>query len=138
MKNIIKTAAPSLLILLFIYAASSKMMPPEAFRVQLYKQPFPHWLSDILVHAIPLTELLTAILLAFTRTRRTGLVLSALMLLIFSVYITLAILHYWAKVPCPCGGILTHTPWSAHLILNLGFAAIAVTALLLEPTPNHN
>jgi putative oxidoreductase len=138
MKNIIKTIAPILLILLFTYAAFSKLIPLEGFRNQLYKQPFPHWLSDILLYALPVTELLTAALLAFNRTLRTGLVLSVLMLLLFSGYITLAILHYWTRVPCPCGGILNHMPWSAHLVFNLGCAGIALTALLPEPTSKHH
>ncbi|WCT14429.1 MauE/DoxX family redox-associated membrane protein [Mucilaginibacter jinjuensis] len=129
MKTFIKLVVPAALIALFTYAAISKLSDINAFRTQLYRQPFAHLLAGILVYGLPATELLAVSLMLFSRTRLAGLLLSAGMLIVFSVYIALGLLHFWRKIPCSCGGILNHMSWQTHLIFNLAFLLASLAAI---------
>ncbi|HXO74983.1 MAG TPA: MauE/DoxX family redox-associated membrane protein, partial [Puia sp.] len=80
----IKTIAPPLLILLFMYAAVSKLSDIAAFRAQLYRQPFPHGFADLLLFALPAAELLVVLMLYYPHTRLTGLKASLVLLLAFT------------------------------------------------------
>jgi putative oxidoreductase len=132
-RNVLPVAATGLLILLFVYAALSKLLDLPLFRGQLYNQSFSHRLADVLVFGLPASELLTSGLLMFQRTRRYGLWLSALLMTVFTIYITLVLLQFWSRVPCSCGGVLAHLSWAQHLIFNLFFLALSVMALWLDP-----
>ncbi len=134
MKSFIKILIPILLILLFTYAAASKLMDVDRFRSQLYLQPFSQRLADVLLYALPTIELIVALLLCFNRTRFAGLLLSTLLMAVFTAYISLVLLHYWGKVPCSCGGILQHMSWPVHLAFNWAFMIAGVTAIALHIT----
>lgn len=134
MKPFLKALPSALLILLFIYAAGSKLLSFPAFRGQLYNQSFPHGLADVLVYALPALELLAVCLLLFRRTQMAGLLLSLYLMLVFTGYIALVLLHFWNRVPCSCGGILSHMGWGSHLAFNLVFTAIALAAIRIHIT----
>jgi hypothetical protein len=129
MKKLIRTLAPPLLILLFVYAASSKLSDIAEFQGQLYNQAFPHPMADILLYTLIPAELLTAGLLCFDRTQWAGLIFSTVLLAAFSGYIALVLLHFWPEIPCSCGGILRQLGWSPHLVFNLFFLLLAIASL---------
>ena len=135
MKTLLKTIAPFLLLAMFSYAAVSKLLIFEAFRLQLARQPFPHSIAEALSIALPAVEMLTVLLLTFARTRRKGLVLSLALLGAFTCYILLILVGYWEKVPCPCGGILNHFSWTQHLLFNVAFLLITLAGLMTTPSP---
>lgn len=132
MKNIIRALLPASLILLFIYAAASKLADFHYFKGELYNQAFPHAVADVLLFAIPAAELLAVALLLFERGRLYGLGLSLLLMVLFTGYIALVKLHFWPRVPCSCGGILSHMSWTAHLIFNCAFLLVSIGALWSE------
>jgi putative oxidoreductase len=132
MKALFKSIVPLLFILLFTYAAASKLLDFGRFRLQLYRQPFPRGISDLLVYLLPVTELLLALLLCFRRSRFAALVLSTGLMAVFTAYISLVLLHYWGDVPCSCGGILSHMSWTAHLAFNWAFVLAGVTGIALH------
>jgi len=134
MKTIFRPLASFLLILLFVYAAVSKLLSPADFRGELYNQAFPHWLADLLLYTLIPAELLTVALLSFPRGQQAGLLFSASLLSLFSGYITLVLLRFWDRVPCSCGGILKHLTWGTHLVFNIFFLALSLGALLLPAT----
>lgn len=129
MRNIIRTVVPPLLIILFIYAGLSKWLTFAEFRGQLHNQPFPGWLADTLSYTLIPLELLAAVLLCFPGTQRAGLRLSFALMLSFTGYIALIMLHAWDRIPCSCGGIFQHMSWSTHLIVNTAFLALSVAGL---------
>lgn len=129
MKKLFSSASEALLVLLFVYAACSKLLAFDDFRGQLHNQPIPYGLAEVLWYGLPALELLAAALLLFTRTVFGGLVLSAFLLLVFSGYISLVLLGAWARVPCSCGGILNGMSWGPHLAFNLLFLAISLAAI---------
>jgi len=120
----------SLLILLFIYTAMSKIVDVESFRRSLEKQPFTGLQQRILFYVLPSTEILLCILLIPVYTRKIGLWLSMALLGVFCIYILLIILNYFPYVPCSCGGVLKMMGWHTHLIFNLFFITVAVIGLV--------
>jgi putative oxidoreductase len=132
MKHLLKHLPVFLLVLLYVYAVTSKLADMNTFRGQLYNQPFPHPMADLLLFTLPAIELLTIALLFFPRTLRCGLWLSAGLLVVFTGYISLVKLHFWARVPCSCGGILSKMSWTTHLVFNLVFIAINLAAIFID------
>ncbi|QJD95971.1 hypothetical protein HH214_08820 [Mucilaginibacter robiniae] len=122
----------SLLIMLWVYAALSKLLDFTHFQQQLHKQVLPAaWLPWV-AWLLPLGELLMAGLLGFARTRVPGLYASLAALIVFTVYIGLALGHVFRRVPCSCGGILEHMSWPVHLIFNLFFLALTACSIILK------
>lgn len=120
-----------LYILLFIYAAVSKILDFENFKVQLGQSPmlsiYAGWISWTVIGF----ELLTVFLLALPKTKILGLYASLGLMTMFSAYIFI-LLNFSSFVPCSCGGILEKMSWNTHLIFNLIFVLFAVFALLLK------
>jgi putative oxidoreductase len=121
-----------LLILLWVYSAASKLMNFKEFEVQLRLQTLPSGLKGILVYALPLTELIAAALLFIPRYRQAGFYASFILLTLFSAYIGLILSHAFGRVPCSCGGILSHLPWGIHLIFNSCCLFITIIAIYLK------
>jgi Methylamine utilisation protein MauE len=128
------TIISSLLILLFVYAAFSKLEHYSLFKNQLHAQPLPSWLDGILVWLLPFLELVTVVMLMIPASRFAGLILSLLLMLAFTAYVGLALLHYFGKIPCSCGGILEHMSWSVHFWFNVFFMLLAGWGCYLQWT----
>jgi uncharacterized membrane protein YphA (DoxX/SURF4 family) len=126
-----------LYILLFVYAAGSKLLDFENFQVQLGQSPllsaFASWASWL----VPVIELIIVLLLLIPKWRVIALFASFSLMMMFTAYIFI-ILNYSSFVPCSCGGILEKMGWTEHLIFNVFFAMLAVLGLLLEKQQNSN
>jgi len=120
-----------LLITLWVYTALNKAMDIGLFRAQLARQPIPQELANILVWFLPTIELLTASLLMFSKTKKAGMLLSFLLMLVFTIYVALAVIGYWENIPCSCGGVLNQLGWKDHLWFNLFFTALSGTGVYL-------
>lgn len=121
----------ALLIVLFIYAAVSKLLDYETFKGQLAKSPFIMEYAGVTAWALPVGEILVGLALSFKRTRLLGLYASVFLMSMFTAYIW-AMLHYSFYIPCSCGGILSKMDWNDHLWFNLGFLVLAVLGAFLE------
>lgn len=120
----------SLLLLLFSYAAISKLTDYNTFAGQLSKSPFLERYASIIAWLIPVTECIIALLLLFTKTRLTGLFASFALMLAFSIYIYM-MLHYSYYIPCSCGGLLAMMSWTQHFWFNVAFTLLALTGIML-------
>lgn len=120
-----------LFVLLFVYAAVSKLMDFENFQVQLAQSPtlssYASWIS----YFVPALELLIALFLVIPRLRNWGLFAALSLMMMFSSYIFI-VLHYSSFIPCSCGGILEKMSWNVHLIFNLLFVLFAIIAIVLQ------
>lgn len=120
----------SLFILLFVYAAVSKLVEFEKFTIQLGKSPllapFANWVS----WGIPFFEIGIALLLTIDRFQLAALYASFSLMVVFSAYI-ITILNFSEYVPCSCGGILENMNWYQHLFFNISYVLLAVTGILL-------
>ncbi|MGB8193498.1 MAG: MauE/DoxX family redox-associated membrane protein [Chitinophagaceae bacterium] len=122
----------SLLILLFMYAAVSKLLDYETFKVQLSKSPFITNYAVVLAWALPIGEIIVALAITFSRTRLLGLYASLFLMTMFTAYIYM-MLNFSYYIPCSCGGVLSKMGWSTHLWFNAGFVALTIIGILLTP-----
>ena len=120
-----------LLILLWIYAAISKLAAFGHFQMQMHNQTLPLSVQWVLIYMLPPLEMAVAVLLVFSRTMVTGLYFSSVLLGLFSCYIALVIFHFFNRTPCSCGGILEKIGWVPHLFFNLFFLIITLTAIFI-------
>lgn len=131
MKKAIPEIVCGLLILLFVYAAMSKIFAYEEFRMQLSRAP---WLTPYAVAIawlVPAAELVISGLLAVSALRVYGLYASWMLLLLFTLYIA-GMLLTQANLPCSCGGVISRLSWPQHLVFNLIFMALCSWGILLE------
>lgn len=119
-----------LLMLLFSYAAVSKLAAYKVFAGQLRNSPFIEHYASTIAWLVPVTECIIVLLLIFNKTRLTGLVASFTLMLAFTVYIYM-ILHFSSHVPCSCGGVLAMMGWTQHFWFNVFFTLLALTGILL-------
>ncbi|WP_346319380.1 MauE/DoxX family redox-associated membrane protein [Chitinophaga sp. YIM B06452] len=129
-KNFIEGIS-ALLVMLFVYAALSKVADVKQFKIDMYNQPFPKWISSILLWVVPGGELLIAAALLWSRARIYGLWGSALLMGAFTIYTATVLMNAFGKIPCSCGGVIKHLSWSQHLILNVFFLLLSITGLFL-------
>lgn len=121
----------SLLILLFVYAAVSKLVKYDSFKFQLGKSPYTTDKAGLIAWALPTVEIVVALSLFFKKTQLIGLYASFFLMLLFTGYIY-AILNFSYYVPCSCGGVLEKMSWNQHFWFNVGFTLIALIGILLS------
>ncbi|HMI05446.1 MAG TPA: MauE/DoxX family redox-associated membrane protein [Pedobacter sp.] len=122
----------ALLILLFFYAAVSKLANYEQSRNEMFKQIFPRGIAIVLAWLVPVTELIVVLLLLHKETRLKGLYASLILMIFFTLYIAIAMSGIFGHRPCSCGGILKNMGYREHLVFNLFFIVLAVIGIALE------
>ena len=133
--NAILNTISYLYALLFIYAATSKLLDFDTFRIQLGQSPLLSAFADWVSISIPGIEICIAIILLIPKFRLLGLYASYLLMSMFTTYIYI-ILNYSSFVPCSCGGILQKMTWNQHLIFNMVFIILAIIAIIISPINN--
>lgn len=128
-REILVQTISCLLVLLFVYAAGSKLMDYTKFRVEIGKSPLLTAFSGFVAITIPIIELAIAILLSFSRTRLAGLYASFTLMVLFTAYI-FYILRFSPYVPCSCGGVLQKLNWTTHFYFNIVFVVLAALGVL--------
>ncbi len=127
---IILECISALLILLFIYTATSKLLSHNSFVFTLSQSPLLQQYSIPLSWIIPLTEILISCFLFIPPLRKTGLLFSVLLMTAFTVYISYMI-AFTPRLPCSCGGVIKSLTWKEHLLLNISFILIAAFGWLM-------
>ncbi|PTT77177.1 MULTISPECIES: DoxX family protein [unclassified Chryseobacterium] len=122
-------------ILLYCYAAISKVFDFENFQVQIAQSPLLSAYAGFVSYAVIIVELLIVPALIFTTTKRAGLYASLGIMVAFTVYIFL-ILNYSEFIPCSCGGILEKMGWIEHLIFNIICVLLAIAAIIITEKEN--
>lgn len=120
-----------LFVLLFLYAATSKLIEYDKFQLQMSKSPIITDYASILVWMVPVLEIIISIMLLIDRFRMLGLYLAFGLMLMFTFYIY-AILNYSDSIPCSCGGVLEKMTWDQHLIFNIVFVILGIIGILLS------
>ena len=131
LKKIIPFAVSIFFVILFCYAAISKVLDFENFQLQISASPLLNGFSQFLPYTIIIVEVLIAGLLCYRKTRNIGLLGSFVLMLLFTGYIVL-ILSTSNNLPCSCGGILEKMSWHQHLYFNIGCVILSVIGLSLN------
>lgn len=135
-RNLIVNIICYLYILLFVYAAVSKLTDFQNFRLQIAQSPLLTAYAGFVAVAVLVAEFGISVLLSVPRFRKAGLYAAFTLMVLFSVYIFI-ILNYSPYVPCSCGGILEKMGWKEHLIFNLVFVLLAASAVMLYQQRQH-
>ena len=118
-------------ILLFSYAATSKLLDFQNFQVQLGQSPLLSAFAVPVSVIVPVVEFILVLLLLFSKSRLIGLYGSFALMTMFSAYIII-ILNFSSFTPCSCGGILEKMSWNEHLVFNMVFVIISAGAIILD------
>ena len=121
----------SVLIFLFVYAASSKLLAWHSFASVLRQSPLIGNYAVLIAWVIPITEIAVGALLLFSTTRLTGLYNALALLTAFTMYIAYMV-GFSSHLPCSCGGVLSQLTWKQHLVFNFFFMIISVKGIILE------
>ena len=120
-----------LFVALLVYTASSKLMTLTAFEKVLSRSPLLAGFSELLAWAVPIVEILIALLLIIPFTKRMGLFAALGLMLVFTGYLGYMILSMTdQELPCSCGGVVSLLSWQQHIWFNLGFIGLALIGLL--------
>ncbi|SEB10583.1 MauE/DoxX family redox-associated membrane protein [Pedobacter hartonius] len=118
-------------VLLFLYAATSKLMDYDNSEMQMSKSPVITDYASILVWLVPALEILISVLIAIPKAAMIGLLMALGMMCAFTGYIFI-ILNYSDFIPCSCGGVLAMMGWRTHMVFNLVFIFLAIVAIVLK------
>lgn len=124
-------------ILLFMYAAVSKLLDYEQFRVQITQSPMLNAFADWIAWAVPSVEILVSLMLMVPRLRLFALFTAFSLMVMFTTYIFL-ILNFSDYVPCSCGGVLEELGWTEHLVFNLGFIILSLLGIFFSKSGNKH
>lgn len=113
---------------LFIYTGIMKLREHDVFRFAIGNTPVLKPMASALAWALPVLELLIAVLLLVPALRRKGLYAAFGLMIAFTIYIA-ANLVFASKLPCNCGGVLQQMTWPQHLVFNIVVTAAAGLAL---------
>lgn len=131
-KKILLELLIAILVILFVYTASVKLIKFEENVLAMKAQPLIPWLQSFLIYGVPISEIIAVILLAIPKYRRIGLYLTTVLLLCFTGYVILVNLNYYGRIPCSCGGVIRSFTWQQHLIFNTVFIIISIVSIWLE------
>ncbi|MBT1711947.1 hypothetical protein KK062_27135 [Fulvivirgaceae bacterium PWU5] len=120
-----------LFVMLFIYAAFSKLREYETFQGQIGKSPLIMDYASWIAFLVPLIEIAIAVSLLIVRLQLIALYAAFSLMFLFSAYIWF-ILTFSPYVPCSCGGILDKMGWTEHLVFNIIFTLLAVVGIHLN------
>lgn len=120
--------ASGIFIILFTYTAINKLIDYPTFRIALVQSPLLEQYASIVAVAVPAAELIIVAMLVISVTRKTGLIASLLLMVVFTSYIGYLLL-FSNDLPCNCGGILKALSWKSHLVVNILLVALAGWAL---------
>jgi len=127
-RSSITSAGLFIITLLWSYAVFSKFADLRLYVLQMKEQPFPILINNVLVYLVPILELAAAVLLILNK-HKSGLWLSLCLLLSFSIYILLILIHFFPTTPCSCGGFISKMSWENHLYFNAGLVAVNLFCL---------
>ncbi|WP_407648366.1 MauE/DoxX family redox-associated membrane protein [Chryseobacterium formosus] len=105
------------LIIFFSYTLTNKLLAIKSFQTNIFKTGIFNFQQAVyLSYFVLLLELSIVILLIFKK--KTGLLFSFIMMLIFTSYIIFLFANGRYEI-CGCGGILNGLSFKYHLIINL-------------------
>ncbi len=122
-----------LFIVLFLYAAISKLIDYRKFYNDLLNSPIFGYsiIGRFFSIVIPVAEIGISGLLISGKHLKTGWYLVFLLMLVFSIYIG-GILVFSDNLPCSCGGIISELSWRGHLLFNICLTLLSGLGIYLN------
>lgn len=130
-KNIWVNIIAYAFIILFLYTAFSKVMVYERSLSDLQRSPFIDALAVPLSILLPLLEIGIAVLLFVPKYRYWGMIGSAGLMLLFTIYVSVMVFTL-KSLPCSCGGLIRELTWKQHFFFNIFFTLLAFIGVWLS------
>jgi len=121
----------ALLIFLYIYTATNKLLDLHKFKTVLSKSPLINRDAAWLSITIPAIEIFVSLFLLFPHYRKLGFLSSSVLMSAFTLYIGYMIL-FVPHLPCSCGGIISKLTWPQHLIADFLFLTVSILGFFLQ------
>lgn len=131
----IRNIAAYTFVVLFLYTGLSKIVDFNVFYVTLTASPLAKNYAMLIAISVPTIELIIVVLLLIPKTQRLGLVLSMILMVIFTGYVG-SILSY-SHQPCSCGGIFYKIQWKPHLFINIALTLLAIAAITMKSKDDY-
>lgn len=106
-------------------------MDVTLFKAQLSRQALISEYAGLFFWFLPAIEILAAILLMFTATRKAGMLLSFSLMAVFTSYIGMVAFGIIKKSSCSCGGVLSQMGFKEHFWFNSAFLILSGLGLFL-------
>jgi len=138
-RSIVADSIAYFFVLLFLYTGVAKLMDIPNFRNELSASPDLGALSGIITLALPIGEILLAVMLSLPRWRLRGLYATLVLMTLFTGYvITLIIVD--DQLSCSCGGIIEALSPQQHIIFNSACVILSLVGILAnrknQPSPS--
>lgn len=117
-------------VILWCYTAINKYFDFQNFSTQIKRSPFIEGIANIITYALPTGELILALLLVLSITRKLAMYLSFGVMLMFTGYIYL-MLNFAYDLPCSCGGVLAEMTWQDHLVFNIAYTFLGLIGIFI-------
>ncbi|HEY5463213.1 MAG TPA: MauE/DoxX family redox-associated membrane protein [Hanamia sp.] len=131
MKKKIPDIICGLLILLFLYAAISKLLAFGQFRFVLSRAPLTGNHSTLIAALVPAMELIIAALLIIPSSSKAGMMSAVSLLIVFTTYVAFMVLTD-PDLPCSCGGVIQQLSWKQHIAFNIFFIVLAIIGIYFQ------
>ncbi|MEO6521352.1 MAG: MauE/DoxX family redox-associated membrane protein [Mucilaginibacter sp.] len=119
-------------ILFWFFAAGSKLYDFGEWKQEMDNQVFSRRITYGIIYTLPALEIMIAALLVRSATRLIGMILTFGLMVIFTIYVGLALLEVYSRTPCNCAGLMgQNSSWAANFKLNLLITAVAGAGLIL-------
>jgi len=115
-------------VLLFLYTGAEKLLEINTFRVELAASPILGSLAGFMAWAVPITELMLAVVLFIPGWQLKALYASGILMALFTLYLA-AILLIDTHISCSCGGIIENLSPRQHLLFNGAAIVLAGIAI---------
>lgn len=124
-------------VLVFAYTGFSKLADHHNFQAQLALVfPWPLIAAGI-SYAVPVAEIIIALLIIAHRTRAMGMYLFLFLLILFSTYIFF-LLQSGISLPCTCGGVINSLTWQQHFVFNCVLVVLSIAGIYVEYKLYHS
>lgn len=146
-KHIVIYSIRAFLLVFWLYVALDKLWELNAFHASLLRQPFPDSWADVLYWLLPAGELVLGLLFLLPTSKRfqrilspLPFLLSALLMLAFTVYIGLGVSGFYAQRPCGCASVFSGISWAWHFVINIALLGLSIVGyqLVSSHTPTDS
>ena len=87
--------------------------------------------ASVLSWVLPVFELITSLLLFIPASRLVGLLLSFVLMILFTGYVAYNLL-YVSNLPCSCGGVVSSLSWNQHLVMNIFLTVLSIVGIIIH------
>lgn len=123
-------------VLLFTYAAVSKILDFENFQVQLGQSPLLNEHPEVMAYCIIIALLITVLLLCFGKAKKAGLYSTLIFASLSMLYIGIVLINKY-NLPCTCIAFFEKLSWKSNLWFCAGIDLVAFISLCITKNSEY-